>query len=216
VARTQPNGVTHWEGPGLDAWRPWSPRELAAKLAGVAVPWCVVGGWAIDLWLGRQTRPHEDIEVAIPRTHFAELRDHLAAFELYVVGQGEVRELPPGQLPPADKHQNWVLDGAAASWRVDVMLDPGDSQTWVFRRDERICAPRSRMVAMRGGIPYLQPEGVLLFKAKGLRDKDEADFRACLPVLDPERRTWLAQALELVHPGHPWIERLRTSGGVPA
>jgi Aminoglycoside-2''-adenylyltransferase len=30
-------------------------------------PWCIVGGWAIDLWLEEHTRPHEDIEISVLR-----------------------------------------------------------------------------------------------------------------------------------------------------
>jgi hypothetical protein len=31
------------------------------------VPWCIGGGWAIDLWLGRVTRRHADVDVVILR-----------------------------------------------------------------------------------------------------------------------------------------------------
>ena len=53
-----------------------------------------------------------------------------------------------------------------------------------------------------------RPEVVLLFKAKHAREKDDGDFDAALPHLEPERRRWLADALELVHPGHRWLARL--------
>jgi hypothetical protein len=56
------------------------------------------------------------------------------------------------------------------------------------------------------GIPYLAPEIVLLFKAKhAARDKDAADFARALPLLDAQRRQWLADALRIVHPGHDWL-----------
>ena len=59
------------------------------------------------------------------------------------------------------------------------------------------------------GIPYGRPEIVLLFKAKHAhRDRDQSDFEAVVPRLEPERRRWLAEALEQVHPGHPWLDRL--------
>ena len=58
------------------------------------------------------------------------------------------------------------------------------------------------------GIPYLAPEIQLLYKAKGLRPKDEADFRQTLPVLSWERRTWLREALLQAHPQHPWLVHL--------
>jgi hypothetical protein len=205
-----PEGVTQWEGPGLDAWRPWSPAEAAGRLRGCDASWCVVGGWAIDLFLGEQTRPHEDLEIGVPRPDFGAVRGALEAFEFFVVGDGVVRALSADATPPADKHQNWVLDVSAQAWRMDVMLEPGDLQTWVFRRDPAISAPRDAMIDHGAdAVPYLAPQGVLLYKAKATRPKDEADFANCLPRLTSTARGWLRDALERAHPDHPWIERLR-------
>jgi hypothetical protein len=59
------------------------------------------------------------------------------------------------------------------------------------------------------GIPYGRPEIILLFKAKNAdRPKDEADFTAVLPKLDSARRSWLVDALRLLHPGHSWLARI--------
>ncbi len=203
------SGQAHWDGPGLEAWRgAWTPWEAAEKLAGVGAPWCVVGGWAIDLFLGRQTRPHGDLEIAIVRPDLAAVRAHLGAYRFHAVGDGEVWALAAGEAPPESKHQAWVLDVEAGLWRVDVMSEPGDHVTWVCRRDEAITAPRSRMIAVRDGVPYLRPEGALLYKAKGRRPKDEADFAACVPYLEPGARAWLRAALGRMHPGHGWIAEL--------
>jgi len=202
-------GVIHWEGPGLDAWDAWTPVEVAAELDGVDVPWCVVGGWAIDLFLGQQTRAHEDLEIAVLRGDFRSIRTALRGFDLYSVGDGEVRRLAPEGQPAAEKHQNWVLDTDAQRWRADVMLEPGDAETWVFRREPTIRAARDTMIRRTtDGIPFLAPAGALLFKAKATRPKDEADLQACLPALRPSERTWLRSALEEAHPGHPWTDRL--------
>ncbi|MEU4331994.1 hypothetical protein [Nonomuraea dietziae] len=59
-----------------------------------------------------------------------------------------------------------------------------------------------------GGIPYLVPEVVLLFKAKASRPKDQADFDGVLPLLGRARRDLLGEWLERVHPGHPWLAEL--------
>jgi hypothetical protein len=199
-----------WDGPPLEAWDAWRPDEVARRLAGLRAPWCVVGGWAIDLFLGAETRHHEDLEIAIPRADFPEVRARLADFALHVVGDGEVRALEPGELPPAERHQNWVLDPRAKAWRMDVMLEPGDARTWICRRDESIRVPRDEIVARSAdGVPYLKPHAALLFKAKATRPKDEADLAAVLPRLDPTARAWLRAALERVHPEHTWIAALK-------
>ncbi len=168
----------------------------------------MVGGWAIDLWLGRETRPHDDLEIAILLSDFGAIRNHLSGFRLHSVGDGEVRALAPGTPPPSDKHQNWVLDPVANEWRMDIMLEPGDAQTWVFRRDSSIRAPRKNMIGTRDGMQFLKPEGTLLYKAKAARPKDEMDFAACLPNLDAAARSWLSESIAHAHPEHPWIAAL--------
>jgi hypothetical protein len=169
----------------------------------------VVGGWALDLWRGEQTRAHADIEIAIPRACFAAMRNHLWEFKLFSVGDGLVNALPDNEEPPLDRHQNWVLDECASAWRLDIFLEPSDAETWIYRRNESLRASRPRMVGISSnGVPYLRPQGILLFKAKALRDKDDRDFAACVPLMRDEDRLWLKQALNHTHPDHPWISRL--------
>jgi hypothetical protein len=199
-------GGGRWEGPGLDAWHAWTPGEVAERLAGVDVPWCVVGGWAIDLFVGHETRPHADLEIAVLRPDLPRIRRALAGYRFHAVGEGEVRALADGEEPPAGRHQNWVLDPDVHAWRVDVMLEPGDATTWVFRRDPTVRAPRADMMGHTAeGIPFLRPHGALLYKAKAVRPKDEHDLATCLPRLPAPERAWLAAALARVHPGHPWL-----------
>jgi hypothetical protein len=204
-----PEGVTRWDGPGLDAWHPWTPAEVASRLEGVDVRWCVVGGWSIDLFLGEETRPHDDLEIEILQHELPAVRRAFDGFVFHAVGDGQVQALAADEAPPAATHQTWVLDPDAQAWRVDVMRVPGDAGTWVFRRDESVTALRPSMVHRTPeGVPYLAPHGTLLYKAKAQRPKDEADFESCLPRLSDRARTWLRDALTRVHPGHAWIERL--------
>lgn len=197
--------------PPFDAWQPWSPRQIADLLAGVDAPWWMVGGYAIDLHLGRSTRHHQDIEIATTREGFTAIRGRLQEdYALYAVGSGTLRRLAPGAPYPKDRHQCWVLDGHAKVWRLDVMQEPGDATTWRYRRDECVAGPRANIVHRTAdNICYLAPEAVLLFKAKGMREKDVKDFTLVAPLLQPAQRAWLIGALAIAHPGHPWIAALR-------
>jgi hypothetical protein len=198
----------------LDAfeWEAWRPQEAQRLLAGVRAPWYVGAGWAIDLFLGEERREHEDLEIAVPSDRFGEIVLALSAFELFVAGGPEPGLAWPIALAGGafeTYHQTWVLERAAGVWRLDVFREPSDGDTWICRRDERIRLPYGELVERSAdGIPYARPEVVLLFKAKHARPKDDDDLVTVLPRLGPKRRRWLAEALELVHPGHRWLEEL--------
>lgn len=44
--------------------------------------------------------------------------------------------------------------------------------------------------------------------AKDVRPKDDEDFEAVLPSMDPSQTSWLIDTLRSVHPGHPWVDRI--------
>ena len=43
------------------------PLKVASLMRGFEPDWFIAGGWAIDLYLEKQTRLHDDIEIAIFR-----------------------------------------------------------------------------------------------------------------------------------------------------
>jgi hypothetical protein len=55
-------------------WRPLDPAVLPDLLGGVDAPWWLAGGWAIDAFLGRVTRVHEDTDVLVLRRDQAAFR----------------------------------------------------------------------------------------------------------------------------------------------
>jgi hypothetical protein len=204
--------TTRWDGPPVETWSMgWSPDRVAEALDGVTAPWAVAGGWALDLWLGMQTREHEDIEITVPAPFFPEIQARLEALGLKLFSNvdGEVIALAPGEARGPDGFQTWVTDPEARAWILDIFREPGDAQTWVYRRTGELSAPRAWASGRTAaGIPYVAPQIVLLFKAKATRDKDQADFALVAPKLSPEARDWLAASLRTLQPSHPWIDRL--------
>ena len=41
--------------------------RVAALMSTFRPRWSLCGGWAVDAWLGRQTRDHADIDIAVFR-----------------------------------------------------------------------------------------------------------------------------------------------------
>ncbi|MFF9021035.1 nucleotidyltransferase domain-containing protein [Streptomyces eurythermus] len=182
----------------------WTPSEVARRLAGIGAPWCVAAGWALDLFRGKRTRAHGDIEIAIPAASFPEVRRRFPGYVFDAVGSGRIWEGAPAEALAA-VHQTWLRDPATGDYLLDVFREPHDGDTWICRRDERIRFPYSEIIhRTRDGIPYLAPELVLLFKAKHARRKDQADFEATVPHMTAAQRETLAELLARVHPGHPW------------
>jgi hypothetical protein len=189
-------------------WDPWRPQEAARRLAGVTAPWCVAGGWALDLFRGEQTREHGDLEIAVPAPDFGAVRAALAGYRFEVVGSGRAWPL---DSPAFDvMHQTWVSEPGTGVYRLDIFREPQRAGAWVCRRDETIRIPYEQIIRRTpDGIPYLVPEIVLLFKARhSAEPKNQADFAGTLPLLDDPAVGWLRQALARLHPGHPWLGAL--------
>ena len=197
--------------PDVSKWDAWRPDEVARRFDGVSVPWYVAAGWAIELFLGEQQREHEDLEIAVPNTRFDELAGVLEGLEVCVItDRAEATPLAEARDRLIDTHQTWIREPATGCWRFDVFREPSDGDTWICRREPAIRMPYSRLIEWTNdGIPYGRPEVVLLFKAKHAhQEKNADDFEVVVPRLEPERRTWLRDALERVHPGHKWLEAL--------
>lgn len=195
--------------PDADAWAAWGPAEVAARLIAVDVPWCVVGGWALDLFLGEQRREHGDLEIAVPADRFGPVAAALPDLELFTVGDGLAWPLDAPE-PFAAHFQAWGRERSTGLWRLDIFREPHEGDTWIARRDPRVRMPYAELIRWTPeGIPYARPGVILLFKAKSVRPKDEDDFAAVVPRLSSEERAWLREALAVVHPGHAWLEALR-------
>jgi aminoglycoside-2''-adenylyltransferase len=165
-------------------------------------PWGIAGGWAIDLFIGHQSRPHIDIDIAVMRADQQQLRSQLSGRVEKVVEHRRAKWSPTEvlDLPVHEIHVTWG-DG----YQVELLLNEQDKEAreWVFRRDWRIRRPLAATFTT-SGVPHLSPEIVLLYKAKAPSPKDDADFHAALPHLREDQCLWLREALDVTAPGHRW------------
>ncbi len=185
------------------------PSQVAALMRGFGPDWFVAGGWAIDLYLREETRPHEDIEIAIFREDQRALHRHLGGWLLRKVVDGKLSVWHRAEWLAPPVHEIQCSSETAEPRRLEVLLNERSGDEWVFRRDERVRRPLAEcLVLSDAGVRFLSPEVVLLYKSKGPRDKDEHDFAAVVRRLDAERRRWLRAAIALNHPAHHWLQSL--------
>ena len=204
--------------------------SLNALLGDSGIRWAVCGGFALDLFSGRETRVHGDLDIAVPEADRGKIerfmREH--GWQVYEFrGQGRLR--PLDGYTPSEPGRNLMClrEGCelVTFWPCD---EPGlvlhewhasgirtlNYVEFLFheRAEDTLCLggariPLDRAILRRDGIPYLAPELVLLCKAsQPEREANRTDYEAVFPRLDEERRAWLLKALP---PEHPWAGGVR-------
>jgi GrpB-like predicted nucleotidyltransferase (UPF0157 family) len=185
---------------------------VVQELEGYGQPWYISSGWALDLFLGRVTRIHHDVDVVVDRTNQLQLREHLTArgWNFFTPLRGKLEPWPAHMRLELPRHQ---IHAHREEAFIDFLLTDLSHGIWRYRRDPRVIRTLEQAVRHKPqGIPHLAPELVLLFKSKNTsgadRSKDQVDFELVHPQLEPEARAWLRWALLATDPTHPWIDRL--------
>jgi hypothetical protein len=187
-------------------------RGVTELLAGYPRPWAICGGWAIDLFLGRVTREHKDIDVAIARRDQLTMQAHLSArgWQLEIAHNGVLTPWRAGEYIELPRHGIWARHPTSRPNFVEILLNEIDATHFHFRRDPTIVVPLAQVfITTVSGLPVIMPEIALLYKsAHAGEPENQADFDAALPSLDPERRAWLRAALGKTDGQHPWLRAL--------
>ena len=137
------------------------------------------GGWAVDALLGEQTRPHDDVDLAV------ELADR-EAYEAAVADAGyEFLYYDPDNDAEDGTHLNWVVRDSAGR-ELDVHI-VDTSVTQILPDGTEAYGAMPYPVGSLDGVgsiegvevPCITPEFLVAFHTGyGLRDKDFHDVRA--------------------------------------
>lgn len=191
---------------------PTSLRATFNLFADYAHSFAICGGWAIDLYLNRITRDHNDIDITIERRHQHHLHAYMSqcGWSLDIAHHGQLTPWHLGDWIELPHHAIWCRHPTHQPDFVEFLLNEMDDHTYRFRRDLTITRPRHQaFIVSAVGIPILAPELALLYKAtQPDRNYNTRDFLTCLPALDTERRTWLKTALTQLDNQHQWLNHL--------
>jgi hypothetical protein len=188
------------------------PLQLREIMAGYNKLWAVTGGWAIDLFLNRVTREHEDIEIAIYRKEQLILQRYLHLWKLEKCMPGadeklsewkaaEYLELPVHEIHATKEDEN--------IGKFEILLNENDKSNWLYRRNPEINLKKHDVIRMStAGIPILNPVIVLLYKSKNPEEKDNHDFENSCLRLNPKDKQWLRASIKFLYPSHPWLKKL--------
>lgn len=180
--------------------------KVAALMRGFKFEWCVAGGWAIDLFLERETRPHDDIEIAIFRRDQISMQKHLDGWLLRKAENYQLSSWKKGEFLELPIHEIRCFDKTSESSQLEVLLNETDGENWVFRRNRSVTKPLSEFyLTSKSGVKFLCPEIVLLYKSKSPRPKDEQDFQKTVSHLNSASKEWLKNAFLICYAEHRWL-----------
>jgi hypothetical protein len=185
-----------------------APSKVADVMREFQFDWFVAGGWAIDLFLDEETRPHDDIEIAVFRQDQLALQNHLRGWHLQKIVNRELVNWEKGEFLQLPIHEIHCFSEESDLSRLEVLLNEREGdEDWIYRRNQKITRPLSKLYSeSKSGVKFLRPEIVLLYKSKNPRMKDEQDFRAVSDKLDAESKKWLRDVVSICYSDHHWLQ----------
>jgi hypothetical protein len=185
------------------------PLQVSTMMSDFKPSWFVAGGWAIDLFLEKETRIHQDIEIAIFRKDQTALHDYFDGWLLRKIVNGESVIWHRDEWLTLPIHEAHCCNETAHPPQLEILLNESNETDWIYRRNENV---RRSLVKIQlesnAGVKFLCPEVVLLYKSKNPRAKDEQDFQAVVKCLDAERKEWLKDAIKVSNSEHHWLRSL--------
>lgn len=189
--------------PDYNKWKPWSIEKVAEIFKDVQ--WILAGGFALQEYVGKRYRNHNDIDILIKREDQKLISS--------VIEQSRIFVSTKGKLSPYDKNFNydfpiqdiWVLGEDFTAWSLQIMLYDIKDGFWIYKRDRSIKLKNSKLFWEKDGIRIIKPEIQLLYKSSNIRPKDEQDYQMLKQILDEDAKEWLNSSLIKSHYKHIWI-----------
>jgi hypothetical protein len=189
--------------------------EISHLFKKTGKPFWLGGGYSIDLFLGIETRAHEDLDFIIKRSDQLAFQEILAGWDLQAADPpGSACLLPwaKGHFYELPIHNIWCRKNETSPWDLEILFSEFEEEEWVYRRNNSIRGPLSSFSWQTDdGLKVLVPEIQLLYKSRSKRPKDFEDLHNCLARLSGQQKKILQDWI-LLDSGvdHPWLEILRT------
>ncbi|MBO0992894.1 nucleotidyltransferase domain-containing protein [Bacillus sp. SD088] len=192
--------------------------------------WAICGGYAIELFIGKNTRAHMDVDILA----FWEDRPNIITFMINkgwrvfeACGGGKVIELFDASGSQMKRNLFCIPDNNTrcalqptneinvyqfsikTNEQIDLdyiefLFNQKDENYFYYVNDVSIKRSLDDAFLKKEGIQYLSPEIVLLYKSTYLNSidatKHKHDFKTSLPLLSIEQKQWLKRSLQICQP----------------
>ncbi len=199
--------------------------------------YAICGGFALELYIGKEIRSHSDIDVFFfendKKAVIAFLQQHGWNVFKRVSGEFICYFRSPDEFAPDDiavfcikpncsfiEHKPFKDNMYA--WKtisheqknfdfIEVIFNLLIDRKVTICQFPGISRPLEKAILYHGDIPYMSPELVLFCKAMTVdRTSYQLDFDLTVPFLSNESKGWLIKALEVSYPeGHKWLDLLK-------
>jgi hypothetical protein len=201
----------------------------------MSIDYAICGGGAIDLFLGRKTRPHKDLDVSA----YWEDRDAVVrhmlndGWDIYEpVGTGYLHKIDDVSLQKRLKSNIWCVKQNNNHYRflereqsmfqvffdhsdqndlsfIEFLFNTRDDSFFYYARDDAVKRKLSAAIMNRCELPYLAPEIVLLYKSAAAINPDyQKDFDNAYPFMSIDQKDWFSYAMDMLYPGgHIWNKK---------
>ena len=208
-------------------------NQLNSLMAETGVDYAICGGHAIDLFLGKKTRLHKDLDVAVYREDRDKIVQHMLNEDWAVYepcGTAYLHKINTVADQKRIKANIWCVKQSNQHYRFKehekdmYAVDADNSEQteldyieFLFnsRKDGNFLYAKNHDVKMNlvnailkiNDIPFLAPEIILLYKSTMADNPDyQLDFDNALTAMGREQIEWLKNSLSVMFQnGHKWL-----------
>lgn len=206
--------------------------DVKKLLNGLDIRWAFCGGYAIDIFLGKETRKHGDIDICVFENDRNAIKKHMLAcgWNVYEFrGMGRLRKLDADNESETGRNLMCLKAGCELVDfypceepglvyyvfhhkgmneldYIEFLFNQETAGSFVFSKEHGVLRESGKAILSDGKYRYLAPEIALLYKASNAEDENcRHDFEAAINALDDEQRKWFYEGLDKRWPqGHPW------------
>jgi len=212
-------------------------NEVNTLLKSSDFEYAVCGGYAIELFLDKETRKHGDIDILVYWSDRDKIILYMYSFgwEVYeMCGNGIVHHITDinnqkrvkrnvfcikdncelVKLYPHNETDMYYLkfnhSGQTILNFIEFLFNDKTETDFLYARNIEIKRALSKAIMSCNNIPYLAPELILLYKSTDVqRDGYQLDYDEAICMMNSEQKNWLKNALNILYPsGHLWATNI--------
>lgn len=145
-----------------EEWRPLAIEALSHEMPGFE-NWVLCGGYSVALFVGKDTRLHDDIDIGVFRSQLLACLSAIGRERVFLCLRDTHCPWDGGDIP-GEVHDIWITDRARKHWVFQIMVFDDEADRVFYRRDRRVSWAKEHHCIQIEGVRVLNPFVTFLFK----------------------------------------------------